>query len=159
MIRVANIKDIPKINLIGNQLHQNFAKIYHLETELNSELAIVLVNEDKNVINGYLYAIDFIDNIDLMSIAVDKSYQGQKIGENLLKYLIDNYCYQNKTITLEVSTDNNIAINLYKKFNFKIVNNSKFDSLDIMEYVDKEIVNDNEYIPVINVTPTIISSK
>ena len=31
----------------------------------------------------------------------------------------------------------------------RIVNNHKFQSTEEMEYVDKEIVTDNEYIPVI----------
>ena len=39
-----------------------------------------------------------------------------------LKYLINNYCYQdNKTITLEVSCANIPAYSLYKKLNFKVV--------------------------------------
>ncbi len=38
----------------------------------------------------------------------------------------------------------------------RTVNNNRFSSDEDMEYVDKEIVTDNEYIPVINVTPTVI---
>lgn len=38
----------------------------------------------------------------------------------------------------------------------RVVNNNKFESNEEMEYVDKEIVTDNEYIPVVNPTPTII---
>ena len=38
----------------------------------------------------------------------------------------------------------------------RAVNNSRFNSDEAMEYVDKEIVTDNEYIPVVNITPTII---
>ena len=37
-----------------------------------------------------------------------------------------------------------------------IVNNNRFSSNENMEYVDKEIVTDNEYIPVISVENTII---
>ncbi len=38
----------------------------------------------------------------------------------------------------------------------RIVNNRKFKSNEEMEYVDKEIVTDNEYIPVVNTPPTIM---
>ena len=38
----------------------------------------------------------------------------------------------------------------------KTVNNNRFSSDEAMEYVDKEIVTDNEYIPVVNITPTVI---
>lgn len=38
----------------------------------------------------------------------------------------------------------------------KAVNTNRFQSNEAMEYVDKEIVTDNEYIPVVNVTPTVM---
>ena len=37
----------------------------------------------------------------------------------------------------------------------RIINNQKFKGNEEMEYVDKEIVTDNEYIPVVNTQPTI----
>ena len=38
----------------------------------------------------------------------------------------------------------------------KNINDEKFKNRVIMEYVDKEIVTDNEYYPVVNITPTIM---
>lgn len=38
----------------------------------------------------------------------------------------------------------------------KIISNHKFKSNEVMEYVDKEIVIDNEYIPVVETLPTIM---
>lgn len=38
----------------------------------------------------------------------------------------------------------------------KIVNNKRFVTPEIMEYVDREIVTDNEYIPVVNQVATIL---
>ena len=37
-----------------------------------------------------------------------------------------------------------------------LVNNDNFESDEVMEYVDKEIVTDNEYIPVVVVDNTIM---
>lgn len=122
MIRKASIKDVDKINELGNKLHNNFTQTYHMETEIDNNLSIVLVNEDNNLVNGYLYAQNFGDNIDLLSIYVDNSNRCQHIGSNLVKYLIDNYCYQGVTITLEVSESNTVALAFYEKLGFKIVN-------------------------------------
>ena len=38
----------------------------------------------------------------------------------------------------------------------KIYNNHKFKAMEVMEYVDNEIVIDNEYIPVVNTEPTVM---
>ena len=122
MIRVASSKDVDEINTLGSILHENFASTFHIETEIDSELAIVLVSENPDYIDAYLYALDFGDNIDLLSIFVAEEKRNKQIGTKLLKYLINNYCYQdNKTITLEVSSANIPAYTLYKKLDFKVV--------------------------------------
>ena len=38
----------------------------------------------------------------------------------------------------------------------RVINKEKFESNEVMEYVDKEIVTDNEYIPVVSVDNTIL---
>ena len=122
MIRVASSKDVTDINKLGSILHENFASTFHIETEIDSELAIVLVSENPDYIDAYLYALDFGDNIDLLSIFVAEEKRNKNIGTKLLKYLINNYCYQDdKTITLEVSSANIPAYTLYKKLDFKVV--------------------------------------
>ena len=70
MIRVASNKDVTEINKLGSNLHENFVSTFHIETEIDSELAIVLVSENPDYVDGYLYALDFGDNIDLLSIYV-----------------------------------------------------------------------------------------
>ena len=121
MIRKALIADVNKINKIGEQDNSHFAKLFHIETEINNENAIVLVEEEIEIL-GFIYALDFGDNIDLLYIIVDQKHRGEKIGTKLLKYFVDNYQINNKTITLEVSVENKVAMNLYQKFNFQKVN-------------------------------------
>ena len=122
MIRVANSNDVVNINKLGSILHDNFTSAFHIETEIDSELAIVLVSENPDYIDAYLYALDFGDNIDLLSIFVAEEKRNNYIATKLLMYLINNYCYhEGKTITLEVSCLNIPAYNLYKKLNFKVV--------------------------------------
>lgn len=94
-----------------------------MESEINSNISILLVSVDNNIVNGYLYAQDLGDNIDLLSVFVDNKYRLKHIGSSLLENLINEY--PDKTITLEVEENNESAIALYKKFNFKIVNTRK----------------------------------
>ena len=116
LIRRATNKDIDKINALGEQLHHNFIKNYHIETEITNKIAIVLVADINNIV-GYLYALDLGDNIDLLSIFVDKKTRYQHIGTDLIESL--KKLSLNKTITLEVSSKNEAAIALYKKSDFK----------------------------------------
>ena len=59
-----------------------------------------------------------------MNIVVKKSYRNQGIGKSLLSELI-NLARQTKlnSIMLEVNSKNEVAIELYKKFEFKEVRN------------------------------------
>ena len=118
LIRKATNKDIEQINILGEQLHHNFVKTYHIETEIDNTMAIVLVAENKGIV-GYLYAIDLGDNIDLLSIFVDKNSRYQHIGTDLIDKL--KSLNKDKTIILEVSSTNTAAISLYKKSDFKEV--------------------------------------
>ena len=118
LIRKATEKDIEQINILGEQLHHNFIKTYHIETEIDNKMAIVLVAEKSDIV-GYLYAIDLEDNIDLLSIFVDKNSRYQHIGTELIEKL--KSLSKDKTITLEVSSKNDAAITLYKKNDFKEV--------------------------------------
>lgn len=122
MIRKAIINDLTDINDLGLKLHKNFEITYHMETEINNINSIVLVHEEEKRINGYLYAIKTIDNIDILSIFVDEKDRKKNIGLNLMLELINNNRFHEEAIMLEVSTDNRPAINLYKKVGFQIIN-------------------------------------
>lgn len=121
MIRKAINGDIESINELGLELNNNFKKLFHIESEINNNFAIVLVS-DNDGIDGFLYALSFDDNIDLLGIVVNNEKRGQNIGSQLLEYLINNYCYHKCSITLEVSVENTPAIRLYKKLGFIEVN-------------------------------------
>lgn len=56
--------------------------------------------------------------------------------------------------TIYVVTILTFATSMYLIEN--LFNNNKFEGVENMEYVDKEIVTDNEYIPVIEQVPTIM---
>lgn len=119
LIRKAIKEDVPFINILGAKLHDNFESAFHIETEIDSDLGLVLVFVKDCKIVAYLYAQVFLDNIDLLSIYVDKNMRYQHIASDLIKYLQD--MYSEKSITLEVSSKNIGALNLYEKCGFKCV--------------------------------------
>lgn len=74
---------------------------------------------DNNEI-GFIETIPNIDYLEITDVLIYESYRGKGYSNILFDYLIENSNY-NKYL-LEVSINNNIAINLYKKYNFKIIN-------------------------------------
>lgn len=117
LIRKAKLTDLIEINKLGEQLHPGFARLFHMETEIDSNISIVFVSDSEDGINGYLYAQNFGDNIDILSVFVDNKYRNRHIATNLIIKLME----ENKTITLEVKEDNFAALALYNNLGFKIV--------------------------------------
>ena len=71
---------------------------------------------------GFAGILINFDVVEIMNIVVKKSYRNQGIGKVLLSELI-NLAKQTKlnSLVLEVNSKNEIAIELYKKFEFKEV--------------------------------------
>lgn len=94
-------------------------KLTKSEFSTNPYLKIITYVEKNKVIGFLLYSLIY-DRIEIEQFEVNINERGKKIGNKLLKYLIEKYQGTNiKNITLEVKADNLIAINLYKKYNFK----------------------------------------
>lgn len=76
-------------------------------------------DNDGNLV-GYSGCWQILEEVHITNIAVNPDFKRQKIGEKLLKRIIDE-CYENKAkyITLEVRVSNQPAINLYEKYGFK----------------------------------------
>ncbi|MGC8612149.1 MAG: GNAT family N-acetyltransferase [Athalassotoga sp.] len=73
-----------------------------------------------------------------LGISVHDDYQHKGIGTALMKALLDlaDNWYNLKRIELEVYTDNEIAINMYKKFGFTIEGTLKCYAIRNGEYID-----------------------
>lgn len=120
MIRKATKKDIIHIEKLGEKLHVNFSQKFNIENELNNKYAGIFVYELNDIVVGYIYIIDALDYIDLISIYVDENYRNKHIGQELLNYI--KKIYLNKPIILEVSENNNIARKFYEKNEFTTIN-------------------------------------
>lgn len=125
MIRYAQFKDFKEINELGETLHHNFAKLFNLDDMINDDLVKIIVYEiDKKVV-GFLIATCLYENVDILSIVVDKECRRKKIASNLIDYLFSEITDEVQVVTLEVAVNNESAINLYKKFGFEIINTRK----------------------------------
>lgn len=124
MIKEISLKDSKEFYILGSLLNQNFDKLYNLEMILEQDYSHIYgyYNEDKLV--AFLHIVKTYDEIDIINIVVKEEYQHKKIGTKLLDYLFK--CYDDVIkYNLEVRASNLKAINLYKKFDFVIVNTRK----------------------------------
>lgn len=111
---------IKKIMQINNEDDLCFNEIKNINESLkNNPFFNCYKYEENNKILGYICFEDLIDRIEIDYIYVKPKYRNGKIGSKLIDYLID-YCIKKdkKNISLEVNEKNEIAIKLYKKYNF-----------------------------------------
>ena len=111
-------------------------------TFISNQNNIFILSHPKPV--GYLKARVTRDEMEIISILIDKKFRKMGIGKSLLNKLL-NFALKKKiqNIFLEVSVENIIAINLYEKFNFIKVGkrkdyyfqNGKYTDADIMKLV------------------------
>lgn len=123
--------------MIRHMLTSDADVVYNIENQAFfepwSKKNLIKDLEENTFLNHYVYELDgkvvgfyiasrVLDESEVFTIAVDKDYKNMGIGTALLNHLIDT-C-KDKGITqiwLEVSTKNEPAINLYKKFGFKLM--------------------------------------
>lgn len=117
------INDLDEIKSILESDFDEFWNYEALNDELKSPFSkfIVARNLDNSIV-GYAGIKVVLDEADLMNIVTRKNMRGLGVASSMLEYII-SYCRQNeiKKINLEVNSSNSIAINLYKKYNFKEV--------------------------------------
>lgn len=118
MVNNCTKKDILKIKELGKLINSNFDKVNNIEELINDNKIIGYYDND--VLVGFLIYEQVYEIIDLLYIVVEPIYRRKNIGTKLLNYLIQTKEFEK--IMLEVRCDNNSAIKLYKKFNFKIIN-------------------------------------
>jgi ribosomal-protein-alanine N-acetyltransferase len=132
IIRKATVSDISKLFALEKELFtsENFplsraSFAYHVKNNL-----IQLAELDGNIV-GYALALVKRKNAKLYSIGVSQIYRGKKIAYKLLEVIIAQLLSMDfKQILLEVRTDNENAITLYKNFGFKIKKTVKAFYLD-----------------------------
>lgn len=126
MINKCNINDINRIIELGKLINANFDKLNNLEEIIKNKEIIGYYIDNKLV--GFIIFKTMYEITDLLYIVVDKLYRRKSIASKLLEELIGN----SEKVMLEVRCDNDNAIKLYKKYDFKIINIRKkyYDNMD-----------------------------
>lgn len=123
MIRRMELYDVDQVYFIENQsFFEPWSKeILIKEMKINKFLEH-FVYEVNSKILGFYIANYILDEAEIYTIAVREENRGLGIASKMLDHLVDR-CKKRKIkkIFLEVSTKNDRAIELYKKFSFKIV--------------------------------------
>lgn len=117
---------VEDLNKIKNILQSDFDEFWDydvLYNELISANSKYIVAKTKdNIIVAFGGIKIILDTAEIMNIVTKKSMRNLGIGSYMLENLI-SICKKNniKLLNLEVKNTNSIAINLYKKYNFREV--------------------------------------
>lgn len=108
---------------IRNILMTEFDEFWNanvLEKELENPISDYIVAINENEVVGYAGLWQPCDEGHITNIVTKLDKRGNKIASKMLEELIELAKRKNlKSVTLEVNVHNEIAINLYKKYDFK----------------------------------------
>lgn len=122
MIEKANINDYDKICELGEFLNKDFKKLNSKESLFNDYTYILIYKNDVEIL-GFIHYEVMYETVNILNIIVNPEYRRMKIGTYLMNNMLSSLCNKNiENIMLEVNANNQNAINLYKKFNFEIIN-------------------------------------
>jgi len=126
-ISKASIKDLDEIfKLESNTFKKEaFSKNSVLNLIISNTFFFKLINDgDSNELVGFIIVIqDREDRVNLINLLINKQYQNKGYGSHLLKYTLNKIKEMNniEVIVLNVNSKNEVAIWLYQKFGFQIV--------------------------------------
>ena len=126
-INTVSIKDLDEIfRLESNTFKKDaFFKNSILNLIINNTFFFKLINDDNsNEIVGFIIVIqDQEYSVNLINLLISKQYQNKGYGSHLLKYTLNKIKEMNniEVIVLNVNSKNKVAIWLYQKFGFQIV--------------------------------------
>ena len=122
MIELATINDYEKICELGKLVNEDFKKLNNKESLFNHYTNILVYKNDVEII-GFIHYEIMYETVNILNIVVNPEYRRNKIGTYLMNNMLRSLCNKNiENIILEVNVNNISAINLYKKFNFEIIN-------------------------------------
>lgn len=121
MIQIASLKDLEKLIKVCSDYKNNFNRLYDLNTLLTSNMHQIFIYKEKDMIIGFIILEITYETLSILHLYVKPEHRRKNIASLMLDYAISE-CDKAENIILEVRVDNIAAINLYKKFDFKIIN-------------------------------------
>ncbi|MDU4933847.1 MAG: ribosomal protein S18-alanine N-acetyltransferase [Peptostreptococcaceae bacterium] len=121
VIEEMKVDDIDGVFEVEKNCFEDYWSKDSFKKELSNNLAKYLVAKVDGKVAGYVGIWFVVDEGHITNVAVHEDYRGQKIGDQLIKELVQ-VCKDNKIVsmTLEVRTSNTVAQNLYRKYGFKM---------------------------------------
>lgn len=121
IIRSMTIDDVDEVYKVEEDCFVDPWSKDSIRKELKNDLARYLVAEIDDKIVGYVGVWFVVDEGHITNVAVHSDYRGKKIGDRLVKEMVE-LCKENNLVamTLEVRTSNTVAQNLYRKYGFKM---------------------------------------
>ncbi len=126
-INTASVKDLDEIfKLESNTFKRDaFSKNAILNLIINNTFFFKLLDDgNSNQIIGFIIIIQDRENrVNLINLLINKQYQNKGFGTHLLKYTLNKIKEMTniEVIVLNVNSKNKVAILLYQKFGFRIV--------------------------------------
>lgn len=119
-----------------DEIEDKFPDVYSkgsilLEYQNNPFMRIVVFLIENKVV-GFINYYEIYDRLEIANFNVLPYFQNHGIGTKLILYVVDKYKEKFKNITLEVRSDNEKAIKLYKKIGFveKAVRKNYYNGID-----------------------------
>ena len=121
IIRPMTIDDVDEVYKVEEDCFVDPWSKDSIRKELKNDLARYLVAKIDDKIVGYVGVWFVVDEGHITNVAVHSDYRGKKIGDRLVKEMVE-LCKENNLVamTLEVRTSNTVAQNLYRKYGFKM---------------------------------------
>ncbi len=143
-ITKADVSHLEQIEAIEKTLeHRNLSyDSIKKDLENTNTYYLVAIDNNKNIVVGYIGCELLVDHADIVSVATHKDYLKQGIASSLLKTLERHLKEkQIENIFIEVRTSNTPAINLYTKLNYsKISTRAKYyDNLEDANIMKKDL--------------------
>ena len=121
IIRPMIIDDVDEVYIVEEDCFVDPWSKDSIRKELKNNLARYLVAQLDSKIVGYVGVWFVVDEGHITNVAVHSDYRGKKIGDRLVKEMVE-LCKENNLVamTLEVRASNTVAQNLYRKYGFKM---------------------------------------
>ncbi len=121
IIEEMKVDDIDGVFEVEKNCFEDYWSKDSFKKELSNNLAKYLVAKvDKKVV-GYVGIWFVVDEGHITNVAVHEDYRGKKVGDQLIKELVQ-VCKDSNIVsmTLEVRASNTVAQNLYRKYGFRM---------------------------------------
>lgn len=121
IIRSMTMDDVDEVYIVEEDCFVDPWSKESIKKELKNNLARYLVAQLNDKIVGYVGVWFVVDEGHITNVAVHSEYRGKKIGDKLVKEMVE-LCKENNIVamTLEVRSSNTVAQNLYRKYGFKM---------------------------------------